>query len=96
MTAKQFLKLHPDAESNADGLLEDMACRNCGNRETFRIAFSGIAEVDNESSSDDGDHEWDDRSHCHCPQCGTAGKVKAFQIKGLDDLIAENSNPIPA
>lgn len=27
-----------------------------------------------------GDHDWDDDSHCRCPDCGCAGQVAKFRL----------------
>ena len=84
---------HPSDEQESDSLLLDMACPECGHREGFRIGFHGTAEVDDDSSSDDGDHEWDADDHCTCQKCSHGGDVKDFTFPGLDDLIAKQEEP---
>lgn len=93
---KKFVKEFPDAElKSEDSLLHDMACPGCGHREGFHISFAGSAFVDDDSSEDEGDHEWDADSSCYCGQCGHVATVKAFTIKGLDDWL-EAHKPEPA
>jgi hypothetical protein len=84
---------HPSDEQESDSLLLDMACPACGQRDRFRIGFHGTADVDDDSSSDDGDHEWDADDHCTCQKCSHRGDVKDFTFDGLDDLIAEQEEP---
>jgi hypothetical protein len=100
MTASELLTKFPDMEGKLrddeqepDSLLLDMACPECGHREGFRIGFHGTAEVDDDSSSNDGDHEWDADDHCTCKNCSHGGDVKDFTFPGLDDLIAKQEEP---
>lgn len=92
--AEEILKRFPNLEDKSGTLLEDMCCPKCGNRESFSIKFTGTCEVDDESSSDDGDHEWDDNSACRC-QCGYGATVKDFTFTGLDALIFDRSDEDP-
>lgn len=86
LTAKEFAKRSPDAEIN-EGLLENMACPECGQRRMFHINYSGVAEVSDDTSEDAGDHEWDEVSNCRCSQCDAHGSVRDFTIPGLDELL---------
>lgn len=93
MNAKEFLKKYPKSQAR-EGNLENKGCPQCGNRDCLRIAFSGVAHVSDDTSEDDGDHEWEDTSACHC-HCGNSGTVKDFTIPGLDDLIYEREPENP-
>lgn len=89
LTARQFLAQFPDSPLN-QGCLENIACPACGQRERFRIEFTGTAQVYDDGSEDDGDHEWTGRSAITCdgPRCAHGGRVRDFTFPGLDALIA--------
>ena len=65
---------------NPDGAIR---CPECGNEDRFMIAANIMAEV-----TDDGAEmaspqygngfEWDEDSHCICPECDCAGPLKSF------------------
>lgn len=86
MTPREFLQRYPDAEWN-DMNLKDMACRHCGNRESFVIEHAENRLVYDDLTEDYGDHDFDMNSFCSCHQCGEAGAVRDFVIEGLDELI---------
>jgi hypothetical protein len=86
LTARRFLAQFPDSTPN-HGLLENMGCPKCGQRDYFRIEFRGLARVDDDSSDDSGDHEWEAKSYCRCGTCDHSGKVRDFTFKGLEELI---------
>jgi hypothetical protein len=86
LTAKQWLKKFPTEESRTHSLLENIGCPKCGQREWFKMSFTGTCEVYDDSSIDIGDHEWNNKSSCSC-RCGHHGTVGDFTFKGLDALI---------
>jgi hypothetical protein len=66
--------------------LEGIKCPSCGNEDRFIIAASVMAEV-----MDDGAElaspqygngfEWDDESHCRCPECDLDGSLADFRVQ---------------
>lgn len=90
LTARQFLKKFPESRAN-DNCLLDMGCPECGNRDNFHIDFTGTANVFDDGSDDEGDHEWEGRSPCRC-DCGHTGTVLGFTFNGLDDLIVQEDD----
>lgn len=89
MDAAAFLAKFPDADYN-ENCLRDMACPKCGNRNMLRIGFTGISEVLDEGTGDDGDRHWEGESFCRCGgKCDHSGTVDDFTFDGLDDLIAQ-------
>jgi len=87
LTAEQLIEKFPDMACMEDSLLQDLACPNCGERDSFKIGFTGTCRVDRYGSDDCGDHEWDAKSHCHCPVCDHVATVGEFTFKGLDELL---------
>lgn len=95
LTAQQLLDKFPKllkSDDNVDTLLEDMACPECGENSLFRIRFEGTAQVSDDTSEDDGDHDWNDESDCRCGFCEHAGRVKDFTYYGLSELIEEQQH----
>ena len=86
MTAEQFLEKYPDSELR-ENCLQDIACPECGQRDSFNITFTGTAEVYDDGSDDVGDHEWESESDCTCSECKHGGTVADFTFPGLDKLI---------
>lgn len=74
---------------NGDTILEDMACPKCGCRGPFNIAGYAVFEVEADTSSDSGDHTWEDSSACTCSDCQHGATVGDFTFPGLDQLIQE-------
>lgn len=83
MTAKQFRKKFPAADTN-DNCLRDIACPSCGSRGRFDIEVSTVAKFDDMGSDDTGDMEWSDDSFIGCRACNHSGQVADFTIQGLD------------
>lgn len=72
-----------------DNYLEDMACFECGYRESFSIVVTSRARIE-DGSITEGYYESGDfngASSCKCCECDRSGKVKDFTIIGLDDYI---------
>ena len=55
-----------------------LCCPACGQTDELCIMITTLARVTADGSDPDGDHEWDDTSYCHCPECGHAGVVSDF------------------
>ena len=98
MTAKQFIKKHPNTDRN-ENCLQDIACPKCGYRSQFSISsrcsfvmggggsvpWRGSLEVD--VQDDHGDIEYDKDSVAQCLQCELIAPLSKFTIEGLDDLL---------
>lgn len=76
-------------QDNGDTILEDMACPKCGCRGPFNIAGYALFEVESDTSSDIGDHTWEDSSPCICSDCQYGATVADFTFPDLDLLIHE-------
>lgn len=72
---------------NGDTILENIACPKCGCRGPFNIAGYALFEVESDTSSDIGDHTWEDSSPCICSDCQYGATVADFTFPGLDLLI---------
>lgn len=59
----------------------DMACPRCGEAQRLHIVITCSAELTIDGSDTFGDHEWDDRSACSCPECGHSGLVADFRAQ---------------
>ncbi len=86
-TARQFLDRFPKSERMGNAM-KDLACHQCGQRETLHIRVSGLSSITDSGTFDEGNPEWDDDSACTCQKCGAGGTVRDFTYPGLDDLIA--------
>jgi len=91
LTAEEFVEMFPDAPIMSENC-EDKACSACGNREEFRIRFSGLCTLTDEGTDDDGDHEWEPDSWCECKGCYEEGTVADFTILGLDELLDDRQD----
>lgn len=88
MTAEEFLEEYPDSEQ-CFGDLEDMACKQCGNRESFRVELGTMATLYDNGLRDIDTSDWDRDSYCRCQVCDAAEDVRYFTIRGLDRLITQ-------
>jgi hypothetical protein len=59
--------------------LEGIRCPACGQEDRFRITALITCLVTDDGSEPVGDHDWDDGSSTHCPECGFDGELKAFR-----------------
>ncbi len=62
-----------------ENCLEGIRCPACGQEDRFKITAIITCLVTDDGSEPVGDHEWDDDSSTHCPECGFDGKLKAFR-----------------
>lgn len=77
--------------------LEGIRCPACGQEDRFKITALITCVVTDSGSEPVGDHEWDDESGTHCPECGFTGKLKGFRKQnrlppdtdGMNDSRAE-------
>jgi len=74
-------------------ICNNIACSACGERNNFRVEFTGICTMTDMTTDDTGDHSWDATSFCKCNTCGEEGVVGDFTIPGLDDYIQESLEP---
>ena len=58
--------------------LKGIQCPACGQEDRFKIAALIACLVTDNGSEPVGDHEWNDESSNHCPQCGFDAKLKDF------------------
>lgn len=58
--------------------LEGIRCPECGQEDRLTITALITCVVTDNGSEPVGDHEWDDDSSTHCPECGFDGKLKCF------------------
>lgn len=72
--------------------LDDIRCPQCGQQDRFKIAALITCVVTDNGSEPAGDHEWDDDSSTHCPQCGFDGKLKCFRKRHRLPPDPENMN----
>ena len=61
-----------------------LGCPACGQAEELCIMITTLARVTADGSDPEGDHEWEDTSYCHCPECGHAGVVSDFSQSPFD------------
>jgi hypothetical protein len=59
--------------------LESIRCPNCHQEERFHVVALISCLVTDNGSEPVGDHEWDDDSSSHCPECGFRGKLADFR-----------------
>jgi rubredoxin len=59
--------------------LDDIRCPACGQEDRFKITALITCVVTDNGSEPVGDHDWDDDSSTHCPECGFDGKLKSFR-----------------
>lgn len=59
----------------------DLACPRCGGAYHLYIVVTCTLELSVEGTDIAGGHEWDDRSHCSCPECGHSGLVADFRAQ---------------
>lgn len=82
MKASTFRKRFPDAETNSNCLV-DVACPECGNRDSFRVQVVTVVEM-----SDDGTDGHEDTENTgrftQCVSCGHEGRDSLFHVEGLD------------
>ena len=62
----------------------ELGCPACGQAEHLQIVITALARVTPEGSDPEGDHEWDDGSYCHCPECDHDGIVADFRQSASD------------
>ena len=62
-----------------ENCLQGIRCPQCGQDGRFNITALITCMVTDNGSDPVGDHEWDDDSSAHCPDCGFDGKLKAFR-----------------
>lgn len=86
MTAKQFIKKHPNTDRN-ENCLQDIACPKCGYRSQFSISSRCSFVMGDEGEDDHGDIEYDKDSVAQCLQCELIAPLSTFTIEGLDDLL---------
>lgn len=61
-----------------ENCLQGIRCPACGQEDRLKITALITCVVTDDGSDPVGDHEWDDDSGTHCPNCGFDGKLKAF------------------
>lgn len=86
MTAQQLIKKFPRQRRN-ENCLTDIACRECGNRDQFRIEMKSTFTLRDDGTDSHEDTEWGRSNFCQCSQCQHEGKVRDFTIPGLDNLL---------
>jgi hypothetical protein len=59
--------------------LEGIRCPKCGQEDRFKITAIITCLVTDDGSEPVGDHEWNDGSTAHCPQCGFDGTLEDFR-----------------
>lgn len=94
LTVNQLLAKFPEMHNEfRNGCLEDMACPECGQRDSFRIRVSTVVEINDDGTDDHEDTEWDNNSFCACPNdhCPAEGKVRDFTFKWLDETILQRT-----
>lgn len=84
MTASRFKKLYPDIPRNTN-CLRDMACFQCGNRESFSIIAKSNFIIFDDGTSEFGDVEYEADALMACRGCGKTGILNDFIIARLDD-----------
>jgi hypothetical protein len=62
-----------------ENCLRGIRCPNCGQQDRLKITALITCLVTDDGSDPVGDHEWDDCSSTHCPECGFDGKLRAFR-----------------
>lgn len=72
--------------------LEGIRCPACGQQDRFKITALITCLVTDNGSEPVGDHEWDDDSSTHCPECGFDGKLKSFRNRNRLPPDPENMN----
>lgn len=72
--------------------LEGIRCPHCGQTGRFKITALITCVVTDNGSEPVGDHEWDDESSTHCPECGFDGKLKSFRKRNRLPSDPENMN----
>lgn len=95
MNAQEFLAKYPDTELHEDDHLTDLACPQCGDRDSLTIQATSQFDIYPDGTDQNGDVEWDSSSYCHCRQCGYSSVLANFTIKGLDEAIQEKEQPNP-
>lgn len=81
-----FMRAFPTAPPRT-GLLTDIACPQCGQREAFNIVASTMACVEDHEVEPIGYLNWDPGAACVCRQCSHQALVKDFTLPGLDEAI---------
>lgn len=61
--------------------LRGVACPGCGQNERFYITGVSTFDVTDDGAEQTGDIEWDEDSHCRCPQCGCIDVLGKFKKK---------------
>ncbi|MBS0207756.1 MAG: hypothetical protein JSS27_02270 [Planctomycetes bacterium] len=61
--------------------LEGIRCPQCAQEDRFKITALISCLVTDDGSEPTGDHEWDDDSSTHCPDCGFDGKLRNFRTR---------------
>lgn len=75
-----------------DNCLDDIRCPQCGQQDRFKITAAITCLVTDGGSEPVGDHEWDDDSATHCPECGFDGKLMGFRRQNQLPPDPENMN----
>jgi len=84
-----------EEENTNEGCLSGRRCPKCGQFGWFKIAFEGLADVTDEGSDDEGNHEWDEDSFCRCPECGFMGEARDFHEGTERWHCIKNGQPVP-
>lgn len=88
MTAAEFLAKFPKSKPNSN-CLEDVGCHRCGNREEFKVLITTWAELVDDGTVADSDHEYDMFSPIECEKCHHKTLLHEFTFQGLDPLIEQ-------
>lgn len=69
-----------------ENCLNGIQCPKCGNQDRFLIEAMVIAEVTDDgadlaSPRDGNGFEWNDNSHCRCPECEHFGPLQMFSTQ---------------
>lgn len=81
ITATQINK-EPTMDRNGNhNCLEGLECPECGNHDRLKIFCLTAVFMEDMGSGDHEDLEYDDKSHCDCPDCGHGGPLSLFTIK---------------
>ena len=92
LTLEELIEKHSLLKPNTNCLL-DIACPKCGNRDNFGIVGKCEFDVEDDGSSgNESDHEWDERAHTRCKECGHEGSLATFTFDGLDEKLEELLN----
>jgi hypothetical protein len=58
-----------------------LACPKCGHADHLWITVTTQVDHYGNGVDDYGDCEWDDDSHCQCPDCRHEGTAKDFRVE---------------